>query len=138
MTRQGHRQKRNPHTLLSKDMDGGMGVCAICGPVPLWGLKGAVYCPNRKREARWVHTYGITMEQFFALAAQQQNLCAICGVKLILTGSRTHRKAAVDHDHVTGKIRGILCGSCNVGLGNFRDDYRLLLRAVAYLKGLRG
>jgi hypothetical protein len=115
-------------------METGTGVCAICGPVELWGLKGLVYCPNRKREARWVHTYGITMEQFFELARRQRNRCAICRVKLILTGSRTYRKAAVDHDHETGQIRGILCGSCNVGLGNFKDDTNILLAAVAYLR----
>lgn len=138
MTRRGHRQRANPHTLLSKDIDAGTGVCKICGPVELWGLKGFVYCPNRKREARWVHTYGITMEQFFELARRQRNRCAICEGELLLTGSRTYHKASVDHDHETGQIRGILCGACNMGLGLFKDDWHLLLSAVAYLRGMRG
>ena len=53
--------------------------------------------------------------------------CAICGA---LKGKRNH---ALDHDHKTGKFRGILCTACNLGLGMFRDDTRLLLLAIDYL-----
>ena len=46
----------------------------------------------------------------------------------------TARRLAVDHDHKTGKIRGLLCISCNVGLGHFQDDVELLRSAILYLQ----
>ena len=54
--------------------------------------------------------------------------CNICGT---LKGKRNH---ALDHNHKTGKFRGILCMSCNTGLGMFKDDARLLLLAIDYLE----
>lgn len=54
-----------------------------------------------------------------------RGLCEICGT--------TDRKLCVDHDHITGEIRGLLCSSCNVGLGYFRDSPELLTKAVQYL-----
>jgi hypothetical protein len=58
--------------------------------------------------------------------AAQRGLCGVCQV-----GLPEH----VDHDHVTGRIRGILCFTCNIGMGNFGDDPDRLLRAANYLKG---
>ena len=54
--------------------------------------------------------------------------CAICGDVL------TSRSANLDHDHLTGKIRGWLCHACNLGLGQFRDSIRSLEAAIEYLK----
>lgn len=59
----------------------------------------------------------------------QGGRCAICGTDN--TGKR--RCFHVDHNHDTGKIRGLLCGNCNSGLGNLRDDVGLLNRAIQYL-----
>lgn len=74
--------------------------------------------------------YGITLEQREALLRAQDGVCAICEqVELIGIG------LAVDHDHVTGKIRGLLCMRCNTALGRFRDDPKLLRRAAEYLEG---
>ena len=55
--------------------------------------------------------------------------CVICG---------SDESLVVDHDHKTGKIRGMLCNHCNRGLGHFRDDPELLVFAAEYLKVLRG
>ena len=60
------------------------------------------------------------------LKAQNGN-CAICGSA---GGARRH---AVDHDHVTSKVRALLCMDCNTGLGKFKDDPELLMAAAAYL-----
>lgn len=68
--------------------------------------------------------YGITAEHFDAMAAEQGGLCAIC---------REAPGDQVDHDHVTGRVRGLLCFNCNGALGQFRDRRDLMLRAVAYL-----
>ena len=60
-------------------------------------------------------------------------LCGICGAEFNLGighGPRLH----LDHDHLSGKIRGLLCGGCNVGLGHFRDDLKLLRNATLYLE----
>lgn len=56
--------------------------------------------------------------------------CAICGIHENDYG----KYLAIDHCHSTGRVRGLLCTNCNTGLGNFRDDLSLLLRAVDYLK----
>lgn len=62
-----------------------------------------------------------------ALKTHQQT-CDICG-----TGNPGRRTWHVDHDHLTGEVRGVLCGPCNVGLGMFKDSPELLERASSYL-----
>lgn len=74
--------------------------------------------------------YGITEDEKRAMEKQQGNMCAICRVPFI---ELDHRRVHVDHDHATGKIRGILCHSCNQVLGQARDSVVVLNSAVAYL-----
>ncbi|KAB2348952.1 endonuclease VII domain-containing protein [Actinomadura rudentiformis] len=69
--------------------------------------------------------YGITEQEVAQMAARQGGLCAIC-----LSGAAKH----VDHDHKTGKVRGLLCFSCNGALGQFGDDPRRMRAAAAYLE----
>lgn len=69
--------------------------------------------------------YGITLEDFDALLAKQGFLCPIC-----LKRPAVH----VDHDHATGRVRGILCEMCNGGLGQFRDNPRTIESAIEYLE----
>jgi hypothetical protein len=68
--------------------------------------------------------YGITAAHADAMLAEQGGLCAIC---------REAPAEHVDHDHATGRVRGLLCFNCNGALGQFRDRTDLMLRAVAYL-----
>lgn len=83
---------------------------------------------KRQRELYLRKTYGIGNEDYEGLLAQQGGCCAIC-----LCRPRT-KLLAVDHDHLTGKIRGLLCGRCNHGLLRFaQEDITILRRAVAYL-----
>jgi hypothetical protein len=70
--------------------------------------------------------YGVTAEQVDAMIEGQRGLCAICWSK---------HAEHVDHDHATGAIRGMLCFTCNVGLGNFADDVDRIADAVLYLGG---
>ena len=79
-----------------------------------------------KRQLR--RRYGITQEQYDAMFRAQNGSCAICGGQS-LDGKRLH----VDHDHKTGKVRGLLCINCNHGLGKFQDSADNLTNAWAYL-----
>lgn len=62
---------------------------------------------------------------------KQNGTCAICDVAL---NTARYAKACADHDHKTGKIRGILCWNCNVGLGNMKDSPKRLRSAIEYLE----
>jgi hypothetical protein len=69
--------------------------------------------------------YGITVEHYDRMFAEQHGKCAICW-----EAPAEH----VDHDHATGRVRGLLCFNCNGALGQFRDRIGLMLRAAAYLR----
>lgn len=74
--------------------------------------------------------HGITQEEYLERLAKQNGTCAICGDK----ESKGKWKAFnIDHCHKTKKIRGLLCGNCNRGLGYFKDDINFLTRAIKYL-----
>lgn len=72
--------------------------------------------------------YGLKPEDYRALLARTGNRCEICG-----TAPR-NRNLAIDHDHKTGLVRGLLCVNCNVGLGRFKDGVERLVLAIAYLE----
>ena len=81
--------------------------------------------------------YGITQEQFDAMWASQEGLCAICKTAPdLFIGSRQPHWLSlyVDHDHATGTVRGLLCWNCNVALGHFKDDLGRLAAAITYLR----
>lgn len=78
----------------------------------------------------WVlRTYGLTLDDYDNILESQNNGCAICGKAPEDNGQRL----AVDHDHDTGAVRGLLCIGCNAGLGSFKDDPDLLEEAQKYL-----
>jgi hypothetical protein len=71
-------------------------------------------------------TYGINLKTYMTIVKKQNGKCAIC---------REKKKFVVDHDHKTGAVRGLLCNSCNVGLGHFQDNQSQLANAILYLQG---
>lgn len=73
---------------------------------------------------------GITWEEVKAMAEKQNNGCAICKNPIDWENRRSFN---VDHCHGSGKIRGILCVRCNLGIGHFNDDTALLGKAINYL-----
>jgi hypothetical protein len=76
----------------------------------------------------------LTTEQYNAMVEAQGGLCAICfKPEVRRKEDGTLRALAVDHDHVTGRIRKLLCHRCNLGLGHFDDDIMRLVSAVTYL-----
>ena len=74
--------------------------------------------------------YRFTMEGYRSLLADQDGRCAICRTDEFPGGAR---RPSIDHDHETGVVRGLLCGTCNVMLGHVRDDPTVLLSAIRYL-----
>lgn len=80
--------------------------------------------------------YGLTLEDVGQLYKKQRGRCAICrsSLKLIIPDRRGLPGFCIDHDHDTGKVRGILCNPCNWGLGQFKDDPFILGSAFRYLK----
>jgi hypothetical protein len=75
-------------------------------------------------------TYGITRAQYDALVAKQNGACAVCR-KQLAPGVYTH----IDHDHVSGHVRGVLCRVCNTSIGGLGDTVAGLRRALEYLEG---
>lgn len=73
--------------------------------------------------------YGITLEQYNNMFSTQKGCCAICGIHQ----SSLNKPLFVDHDHNTGKVRGLLCHSCNVVLGHVNDSIDILDQTIKYL-----
>lgn len=79
--------------------------------------------------------FGLTKENYNKLLKEQNNKCAVCKTSIgHVSKNKTNCRLAVDHDHRTGKIRGLLCGSCNRALGLFKDSIDNLQNAISYLK----
>lgn len=89
---------------------------------------------DRGREYHLKREYKLSWEEYVKLWNLQDKCCSICRVSLSLLKDENAAIANVDHDHKTGRIRGLLCSGCNVGIGAFRDNPDLLLSAVSYLK----
>ena len=67
---------------------------------------------------------------------KQKPMCKICGKtvhKAPKNSKDKQNQAVIDHDHKTGKLRGLLCHQCNIGIGNFKDDVNILMNAILYL-----
>ena len=78
---------------------------------------------------------GITVEQYDEMHSNQRGLCRICKKpETAVNGRGGVRRLAVDHDKITGKVRGLLCGRCNMGIGNLCHSPKILNSAAQYLK----
>ena len=104
------------------------GYCHICG-IPIVGARtscgecGGPISPTNLMNR--LNKYNLTEIDFIAMVERQNNLCAICGAYMKSTN--------IDHDHKTGRVRGLLCSKCNTGLGFFSDNPEFLSKASAYL-----
>ena len=85
--------------------------------------------PENKEKKRARHLkrhYGISVEEYERMLCEAAGRCAVCGEELLAPH--------VDHNHKTGKIRGLLCPQCNIGLGMFNDSAEILAKAASYLR----
>lgn len=83
---------------------------------------------EQKRKYRITH-YGLTLEQYTRILETQNNACAICK-----SSDWQRDSPSIDHCHSTGKVRGLLCNTCNRALGMFKDSAELLEEAAAYVR----
>lgn len=103
------------------------------------GYKGYISLPRcktchkiYKNKSHLARTYGLSIDEYEQMLAEQGYKCSICGS----TGSGAEKnKFVVDHCHTTGKVRGLLCWPCNIGIGMFKERPDLIEKVNHYLKG---
>lgn len=84
---------------------------------------------SAKKNTNLKKNYGITLDDYNRMFQEQNGCCKICGKHQQDLKASLH----VDHNHMTGKVRGLLCHHCNVGIGHFEDNIVLLSNAITYL-----
>lgn len=95
-----------------------------------WRENNLEYAKLRDKRSNLMKHFGLTLEEFELMKQAQNYGCAICGKNR----SSKKKDLCVDHDHVTGKIRGLLCDCCNRGIGLLLDSTELLQKSIDYLK----
>jgi hypothetical protein len=90
---------------------------------------------SRRSLRSLLRKYGLCPEEYARFRGQQNDCCAVCGTS---SEQADGGKLDVDHDHATRKVRALLCGKCNRGLGHFNDDPALLEAAATYLRKHHG
>lgn len=98
--------------------------------------------PLKNHKDNIMRLYGITYEKYLELLEKQNHRCGICGLTLEQTPINNRWKSpnkhfSIDHCHKTKKIRGLLCISCNHGLGKFYHNPFMLIKAIQYLKKIK-
>lgn len=138
------------HKIVGVDEVRRSGTCSLCGPVRVYrngryrgrvvwrcGPTMLAYSKDRfvqdrdaGRDARFQRLYGITVEEYDRLLHQQQGGCARCGAV-----PRNGLRLAVDHNHESGRVRGLLCGPCNTYLGRLEANLAMLQADLIYIGG---
>lgn len=100
----------------------------------LWSIRPDLFpLPDRVWKRQWdLSGYGLTERNVYFMSMKQGGRCKSCGTKP--NGKGRAGKLHIDHDHKTGKVRGLLCVNCNVALGHAKDSPTRLGQLIAYLK----
>ena len=85
--------------------------------------------PDLVNDKRAAKLYGITLEQVQEMREQSGGVCGICNRE----GKHHHKRLVIDHDHKTGKVRGLICSSCNSMIGWCGEDTQTLQNLIEYL-----
>jgi predicted nucleic acid-binding Zn-ribbon protein len=88
---------------------------------------------RKQMNRRFIREYGITLEQYEEILTIQGGKCAICGRSEPGKSESKQAFFCVDHCHETGKVRGVICRRCNIGIGHLMDSVDLLSKAIFYL-----
>lgn len=126
----------------SRNKDGLYAYCKECNKAKARAWAAAnpdkVLARSQRRAAAGVfrannlrYKYGLTLAEYDALLAAQGGVCAICG--RADARREGHRNLVVDHCHTSDRIRGLLCHSCNRGIGLLQDSAEILKKALTYL-----
>ena len=126
----------------SKNYNGGYGYrCKSCDTIARkeYEARHPKRVKGSHRRANMLNKYGLTVERYDEMWAEQSGKCVICSVGMVnihTDGDSKNKSntANIDHCHDTGKVRGILCATCNKGLGLFYDRVDLLENAINYLR----
>jgi len=116
------------HKLVNVDEDDRTALCSICGPVKIRPRSGRRGPECRTKRYQYAKGYRLSPAERRGLHDRQRGRCAICRRREAEAGT-----FVVDHCHGTGRVRGLLCNSCNVGIGFFGDDTDRVFQAFAYL-----
>ena len=92
--------------------------------------------PDKVKNYTLKDKFGITLAEYNCLLEDQSHVCAICDCPETVLDHRSKqvKYLSVDHDHATGRVRGLLCNSCNIALGHFQDNVDSLKAAIDYLE----
>lgn len=90
--------------------------------------------PDRIRAYDRKSNYGLSHADYEAMRQSQAGACAICSQQMRVGGRPGMDQEHVDHDHHTGRVRGLLCSRCNTSIGKFNDDPQLLRKAAEYIE----
>jgi hypothetical protein len=116
-----------PHDEFPRTRASASGIATYCKPCHNARGKASKDKVGGSRMYHLKRRYGVTAQEVQVLIAAQGGRCAIC---------REAPAEHVDHDHETGRVRGVLCFNCNGGLGQFRDRQDVMAAAIAYLQGV--
>ena len=115
--------------------------CRWCGNIFNPNAPSHLFCSQECADAAgednyFRRTYGICRDEYLDLLDKQNGKCAICGGEgFVMNKDRHKAKLVVDHDHATGKVRGLLCHNCNRALGLLHDNVEHFNVAIKYLEG---
>lgn len=112
--------------------------CRKCGTMFKPNAPSHLYCSQECADWSLTNnylkrTYSIGYDRYLEMLKEQENKCKICGGEGFVMKEAHHLKLVVDHEHETGKVRGLLCHNCNRGLGLFKDNKDCLDAAIKYL-----
>ena len=94
------------------------------------------YKTDKGRNKIYQNKYGITLEEYNILLEKQLYACAICKEPENQISWGKSKRLSVDHNHKTGKVRGLLCQKCNTTLGRYKDDISVWHNFVTYLESV--
>jgi len=112
--------------------------CKFCGELFTPLAPSHLYCSQDCADNGWSEkylkrTYGIDFDEWVCMFEKAEGKCALCGSNGFKLNPKSFLTLVVDHDHNTGKIRGMLCHNCNRALGLLHDDTNVLQKAIDYL-----
>lgn len=130
-----------PRTKYHKDKKQIDGLHNQCKECRREGNKLNNIIPHQDKEAWANHlyrAYGITVNEYYRMMKDQDGVCAICEKEESVIDPRNNKpkRLCVDHNHITGDVRGLLCSNCNLGIGYLKSDegVDLLIQALCYIE----